>query len=94
MSDESSEVDREKAREWVKQFDGPYGRTAITDAKEHGYAAGLAAGRAGLTWTATPPGDRPAWIDAAAKECAARVLVGEGEKAFAEIIERHARGQS
>lgn len=29
-------------------------------------------------------------IDAAAKECADRVLVGEGEKAFAEIIERHA----
>jgi len=34
---------------------------------------------------------RPAWIDAAAKECAARVLVGEGERAFAEIIERHAK---
>ena len=36
------------------------------------------------------PKKRAAWIDAAAKECAARVLVGEGEKAFAEIIERHA----
>lgn len=36
------------------------------------------------------PKVRPAWIDAAAKECAERVLVGEGEKAFAEIIERHA----
>lgn len=34
---------------------------------------------------------RPAWVDAAAKECAAQVLVGEGERAFAEIIERHAR---
>lgn len=32
---------------------------------------------------------RPAWIDSAAKECASHVLVGEGEKAFAEIIERN-----
>lgn len=32
---------------------------------------------------------RPCWIDAAAKECASRVLIGEGERAFAEIIERH-----
>jgi hypothetical protein len=36
------------------------------------------------------PRKRPAWIDAAAKECGDRVLVGEGERAFAEIIERHA----
>jgi hypothetical protein len=35
------------------------------------------------------PRKRPAWIDAAAKECAGRVLVGDGEKAFAEIIDRH-----
>lgn len=34
--------------------------------------------------------NRRAWIGAAAKECAERVLVGEGERAFAEIIERHA----
>jgi hypothetical protein len=31
----------------------------------------------------------PAWIAAAAKECSDRVLVGEGEKAFTEIITRH-----
>lgn len=36
------------------------------------------------------PRVRPAWIDAAAKECAAGVLVGAGEHTFAEIIERHA----
>lgn len=35
------------------------------------------------------PISRPAWIDAAAEECAARVLVGEGAKTFAAIIERH-----
>lgn len=35
------------------------------------------------------PRSRPAWIDAAAKECADRVLVGEGARAFTEIIERH-----
>ena len=38
-----------------------------------------------------PPKYRPEWVVAAAKECASRVLVGEGEKAFADIIERHAR---
>jgi hypothetical protein len=37
------------------------------------------------------PRQRPAWIDAAAKECAERVLVGAGEASFAEIIERHAK---
>lgn len=37
------------------------------------------------------PKKRPAWIDAAAKECAERVLVGAGEQTFAEIIERHAK---
>lgn len=37
------------------------------------------------------PTQRPAWIEAAAKECAANVLIGYGEKEFAEIIERHAR---
>ena len=36
------------------------------------------------------PKKRPAWIDAAAKECADQVLIGGGEKTFAEIIERHA----
>lgn len=36
------------------------------------------------------PKTRPAWIENAAKECAERVLVGEGARAFAEIIERHA----
>ena len=35
------------------------------------------------------PASPPAWIAAAAKECADRVLVGEGEKAFTEIITRH-----
>lgn len=35
------------------------------------------------------PKQRPAWIEAAAKECAERVLVGEGSRVFAEIIERH-----
>ncbi len=38
------------------------------------------------------PKKRPAWIDAAAKECADLVLVGAGEQSFAEIIERHAAG--
>jgi hypothetical protein len=32
---------------------------------------------------------RPAWIRAAANECAMGVLVGDGERSFAEIIERH-----
>ncbi len=35
------------------------------------------------------PKKRPEWIDAAAKECADRVLVGAGEITFIEIIERH-----
>lgn len=35
------------------------------------------------------PKVRPAWIDAAAKECGRNVLIGHGEHAFAEIIERH-----
>jgi hypothetical protein len=35
------------------------------------------------------PKRRPAWIDAAAAECADHVLVGQGSKTFAEIIERH-----
>lgn len=35
------------------------------------------------------PQKRPEWIDAAAKECSDRVLVGAGEVTFAEIIERH-----
>lgn len=38
------------------------------------------------------PKARPAWIEAAAIECGTRVLVGEGGRAFAEIIERHWRG--
>lgn len=37
------------------------------------------------------PRSQPPWIDAAAKECAAGVLVGAGERTFAEIIERHYR---
>lgn len=37
------------------------------------------------------PKVRPVWIDAAAKECAERVLVGAGTATFAEIIERHSR---
>lgn len=36
------------------------------------------------------PKKRAEWIDAAAKECADRVLVGGGANTFAEIIERHA----
>lgn len=32
------------------------------------------------------PKKRPAWIVAAAKECAAVVLVGEGQRAFEDII--------
>ena len=35
------------------------------------------------------PKKRPAWIEAAAKECAAGVLVGNGEHTFAAIIEKH-----
>lgn len=35
------------------------------------------------------PKARPAWIDEAAEECAEHVLVGEGERTFARIIERH-----
>ena len=35
------------------------------------------------------PKSRPGWIELAAKECASNVLVGQGEVAFAEIIERH-----
>ena len=35
------------------------------------------------------PRHRPDWVVAAAKECADRVLVGEGAAAFAEIIDRH-----
>lgn len=34
--------------------------------------------------------ERPAWIIAAAKECADAVLVGGGIHTFTEIIERHA----
>lgn len=47
----------------------------------HGYSGGCP----------NPPLPRktPDWIIAAAKECGARVLVGEGEKAFAEIIDKH-----
>jgi hypothetical protein len=36
------------------------------------------------------PKTHPDWIVAAAKECAASVLVGEGERAFTEIIAKHA----
>jgi hypothetical protein len=36
------------------------------------------------------PKVRAAWIEAAAKECAGLVLVGAGERTFADIIERHA----
>jgi hypothetical protein len=36
------------------------------------------------------PRKRAQWIEDAAKECAGNVLVGGGEKTFAEIIERHA----
>lgn len=35
------------------------------------------------------PKQRPEWIEAAAKECAANVLVGQGERTFSEIIARH-----
>lgn len=35
------------------------------------------------------PRNRPAWIDQAARECAASVLIGAGNESFAEIIERH-----
>lgn len=37
------------------------------------------------------PKRRSSWIEAAAKECAERVLIGVGAETFAEIIERHAR---
>lgn len=40
------------------------------------------------------PRARPAWIEAAANECAETVLVGGGVKTFAEIIERHAARQA
>ncbi len=35
------------------------------------------------------PRKTPDWVISAAKECAASVLVGEGEKAFAQIIDKH-----
>ena len=54
--------------------------------KYHGYSGGCP--------KPPLPRPRPAWIDAAAKECAATVLIGGGEKTFAEIIERHSRGES